>query len=92
MRPQKYLPLNWVQWTSLLTSMAVAVLFPLFVIQGRAQRAQANEGLRTFICFFEAAALHPQGKPAPTGGQKLFIEHFFTKTLVAIHEQPCTSP
>ena len=82
-------PLNWIQWVSLLTSMAVAVLLPLLVIQGRQQRAQANQGLRTFICFFEAAALHPRNQPPPTGAQKKYIEHFFSTTLTAIHQPLC---
>jgi hypothetical protein len=59
------------------------------VYAGRESRSQANAGLRTFICFFQDAALHPQNKPPPVGTQKVFIEHFFSNVLTAIHQPPC---
>jgi len=79
-------PLNWIQWVSLLTTMAVAVTLPLIIIQGRHQRAQANEGLRIFICHFESAALRsPNQKP-----QQIHKIHvFFANVLTAIHQPPC---
>ena len=89
MKLRGVVPLNWIQWVSLVTTMAVAVLLPVLVIQGREQRAQANQGLRTFICFFESAALHPNDQPPPTGEHRAFIRHFFSKTLKAIHQPPC---
>jgi len=82
-------PLNWIQWVSLLTTMAVAVILPLIIIQGRQQRSQANEGLRIFICRFEDAALHPKNQPDPTGAQRAYVKHFFSNVLTAIHQPPC---
>ena len=90
MKPQRFVPLNWIQWVSLLTTMSVAVILPLMIIQGRQQRAQANEGLRTFICYFESAALHPRHGPPPSATQKRDIDHFFSDVLTAIHQPPCT--
>ena len=87
MKPQTLVPLNWIQWVSLLTTMSVAVILPLMIIQGRHQRAQASEGLRTFICHFEAAALRT---PNQTPQQIHKIHVFFTDVLTAIHQPPCT--
>jgi hypothetical protein len=88
MKARTLIPLNWVQWLSLLTTMIVVVLLPIIIIQGRAQRVQANEGIRTFICFFEQAALK---SPHQTPQQVHRIHVFFSNVLTAIHQPPCGS-
>lgn len=82
----RLVPLNWIQWMSLLTTMAVAVVIPLIIIQSREQRAQASEGLRVFICHFEAAALK---SPNQTPQQIHRVHVFFANVLTAIHQPPC---
>ena len=88
MTTHRLIPINWIQWVSLLTSMSVAVLLPLFIIQGRQQRVRANEGLRVFVCHFEAAALK---SPHQTPQQVHRVHVFFANVLTAIHQPPCGS-
>ncbi len=87
----EFVPLNLIQWLTLVTAVTTAVLVVIIVHQGRTQRQQADSGLRTFICFFEKAALHPNHQAPPTGDQKKYIVHFFNNVLDKINEPRCSS-
>lgn len=90
-------PLNWVQWVSLLTAVAVSVLLPLIVIQinseaaARAHTAAAEQAaqtrtLRTLVCFFEAKSLANPRLPAQQKQQTVAV---FSAALRRIHAKPC---
>lgn len=63
------------------------------VYSGRNNRAAQNNGLHTFICFFENAVLNPKAKPknAQTPAQRVYVIKFFNNVNDAIHEPHCTS-
>lgn len=56
------------------------------VYNGQNTRAQQNQGLRTFICFFESAVLKSKNS---TPKQRRDAIRFFDHVLEQIHQPPC---
>lgn len=74
---------------NLLFSLVLAGLLILLVIQGRNAARNRDQGLRTFICYFESAALYPKHGPRPTPAQRRVIINFFDGITAKLHEPPC---
>lgn len=70
---------------SLFFSLSVAVLLVVLVVQGRAATTNRDQGLRTFICYFENAVLKSPQTPA----QRQKTIRFFDGLAVKLHEPPC---
>lgn len=67
-------------------TVSLAVLLVILVIQGRNAAASRDQGLRTFICYFESAALKT---PNQTPAQRRTIIRFFDGVTAKLHEPSC---
>lgn len=73
---------------NLLFSLALAIILIVLVIDGRAAAKSRDQGLRTFICYFEQAALK---SPHQTPAQRRAVIKFFNGVTAKLHEPPCST-
>lgn len=83
---RKHVPLNWVQWMSLLTTIALAVVLPIIVIQLDNARRDTENTIGRILCFSEIRTLQ---NPKLTPLQKRQAIQFYNGALAQINEPAC---
>jgi hypothetical protein len=84
----KLLPLNWVQWLSLLTVAALSILMPFLIIRVENAHRDTNNSIRSVLCYFEHRALE---SPQLTEAQKRQAVRIYAQALAQIGEPACRS-
>ena len=79
-------PVNWIQWLTLMTVLALGIVVPVLVFQLNAVARHQSDALRTVICFSESrVAVSKQLTPQ----QKKDALTFYSGALASINAKPC---
>jgi len=85
MSPKNVRPFNWIQWLTLTLVVLLSVVVPLNFLAINNTRNQGREALRSFICYFEQAALDQKQTPQ----QQHAVTAFFDGVLSKLNDSPC---
>lgn len=79
-------PLNFIQWVTIATALAVAVMLPFILIKISNEQHHQNDALRSIICRAEHVVKTEPGIPAE---QRRRAFRFYEQALRGAHLAPC---
>jgi hypothetical protein len=82
----RYVPLNWIQWLTLVLSAAVALGFAWGFHEIKTVQSHQNDALRSIICRAERVV---RTEPGLTTAERRRAERFYVGALVDAHLKPC---
>lgn len=85
---RRIMPLNWVQWLSLFTALALAILMPIIILRIQNVQHHQNDALHSIICQVEAVQKH---SPLLSAQQRRQDLRFWDKALSDAHLASCDS-
>lgn len=85
---KRFAPLNWIQWLTLLCTLALSILMPIIVLKIQDVQNHQNDALHTIICKVELAQKH---SPLLSAQQKRQDLLFWDKALSGAHLASCDS-
>lgn len=79
-------PINWIQWLSLITALAVMVTVPIILVRLSDIANQNRKAIRDELCFFEDKTLK---NPNLTPQERKQTTRIFAEALATIHSKSC---
>ncbi|HET6914473.1 MAG TPA: hypothetical protein VFH56_00135 [Acidimicrobiales bacterium] len=84
--PYRIVPLNWIQWLTLLLLLAIAVVTPIEFARIHDVQHHQNDAIQSIMCFAEKRTVQNKQLPPKQRRQTL---RFFEQALANAHLTPC---
>ena len=83
---RRTLPINWIQWLTLLLAMTIATTTPVLFFRIQNVQHHQNDALHSIICHAESVVRTQPGIPPEKRRQAL---RFYQTSIIDAHLKPC---
>jgi len=84
-----YVPLNWIQWLTLLLLLATAIVTPIVFARIQNVQDHQNDALRSIMCHAERVVERTPASATFTAKQKTQALRFYRSSLADARLEPC---